>query len=44
NEKALENVNNNYGKEDIETISKRFNENLAEWLEILKNIEELSEF
>jgi hypothetical protein len=44
NEEALENDNDDYDEGDIEKISKRFDENLAEWLEMLRNIEEESEF
>ena len=43
NEEVLESDDNNHD-DNVETISKRFDENLAEWLEILKDIEESSEF
>ena len=41
---VIKNDNENQNNEDIEMISKKFNDNLAEWLEILKEIEESSEF
>ena len=43
NEEVLESDDNNHD-DNVETISKRFDENLAEWLEILKDIEESLEF
>ena len=42
-EEILENDDSDYD-EDIETVSKKFDENLTEWLEILKDIEEKSKF